>query len=300
MAKKIILCLGLTLAILLAPQITQAVPTKGVNKKTSLTRKSSKSSSKSYQSSKSSRRSAYSAKRSYSSRKSRSYSEDEGDDNEDFVPTYYKPYKSARTYDSSPSYSSTPYSAGILDSRPLMKVTPQRDGRFLLEPLAPKPKTGPTSKLDDNKNLASGGRGYNLYEPWNFRDLVLAMAKGYYGTPYRYGASLEYGNATDCSGFVQYIYKGFKIDLPRSSSEQAQVGKSVTQTLDFSKLVPGDILFFSRGGRHVGHAGIYLGEGKMIHASTYRTGVIITDLRDGHYQDRFVVAKRVFEVSYLK
>jgi cell wall-associated NlpC family hydrolase len=181
-----------------------------------------------------------------------------------------------------------------------MKVTPQRDGKFLLEPLAPKPKVGPTSRLEEKNNVAPGGRGYNLYEPWNFRDLVLSMAKGYQGTPYSMGASLEYGNSTDCSGFVQYIYKGFQINMPRSSSEQSQVGQTVTRNLDYSKLVPGDILFFSRGGHSVGHTGIYLGEGKMIHASTYRTGVIITDLRQGSYDHRFVVAKRVFEVSYLK
>jgi cell wall-associated NlpC family hydrolase len=88
--------------------------------------------------------------------------------------------------------------------------------------------------------------------------------------------------------------------MPRSSREQAEVGQTVTSTMDFSKLVPGDLLFFSRGGHSVGHAGIYIGEGKMIHASTYRTGVIITDLREGGYQNRFVVAKRVFEVAYLK
>ncbi len=88
--------------------------------------------------------------------------------------------------------------------------------------------------------------------------------------------------------------------MPRSSSEQAEVGQTVTQTLDYSKLLPGDILFFSRGGHSVGHTGIYLGDGKMIHASTYRTGVIITDLKEGNYDHRFVVAKRVFEVSYLK
>jgi cell wall-associated NlpC family hydrolase len=183
-----------------------------------------------------------------------------------------------------------------------MKVIPQRDGRFLIEPLGPKPKVGPNSKLDQSKesDVASGGRGYNLYEHWDFRDLVLTMAKGYYGTPYCMGATLDHGNATDCSGFVQYIYKGFKINLPRSSAEQAQVGQSVTHTLDYSKLLPGDLLFFSRGGHSVGHAGIYLGEGKMIHASTYRTGVIITDLREGNYDNRFVVAKRVFTVSYLQ
>jgi hypothetical protein len=304
MVKKIILCLTLMLALALAPQTSLAVPTKAVQKKTTLTRKSSKS-SKSCQVSKSSHRSK---KRSYSSsrRRHRSYSrDDDGDtgnsygDLEDFTPTYYKPYKSARNYEPTPTYSSTPYRAGVIDSKPLMKVIPQRDGRFLLEPLGPKPKVGPNSKLDKEKDVASGGRGYNLYEPWNFRDLVLSMAKGFYGTPYCMGATLDRSNATDCSGFVQYIYKGFKINLPRSSREQAQVGQSITHTLDYSKLLPGDLLFFSRGGHSVGHAGIYLGEGKMIHASSYRTGVTITDLRQGNYDNRFVVAKRVFTVSYL-
>jgi cell wall-associated NlpC family hydrolase len=312
MIKKIILCLTLILALALAPQTSLAVPTKEVNKKTTLTRKPSKS-SKSSQASKSSHRSrekkSYaSSHRRHRSYRSSKYSRDDDEDTgsysdlENFTPKYYKPYKSARNYEPTPTYSSAPYTAGVVETKPLMKVIPQRDGRFLIEPLKPKPKGGPSSKVDKNKEseVASGGRGYNLYEPWDFRDLVLTMAKGYYGTPYCMGASLENSNATDCSGFVQYIYKGFKINLPRSSSEQAQVGKSVTHTLDYSKLLPGDLLFFSRGGHSVGHAGIYLGEGKMIHASTYRTGVTITDLRQGNYDNRFVVAKRVFEVSYLK
>jgi len=190
---------------------------------------------------------------------------------------------------------------GIGETPPLMRVIPQRDGRFLLEPLKP-PKdlrlTGPTSKLDHKISPLPTGQGYNKFEPWNFQDLILTRAKKYCGAPYARGASLASSSATDCSGFVQYIYEGFKIALPRTSAEQAQVGKVVTHNMDFSKMVPGDLLFFRRGGRCVGHAGIYLGEGKMIHASSRRTGVIITDLRESYYQNTFVVAKRVFEVKY--
>ena len=86
--------------------------------------------------------------------------------------------------------------------------------------------------------------------------------------------------------------------MPRSSAEQAQVGKVVTRTMDFSKLLPGDLLFFCRGGNQVGHSGIYLGDGKMIHASNHRYGVTVTDLRQPYYEGTFVVAKRVFEVHY--
>jgi cell wall-associated NlpC family hydrolase len=192
--------------------------------------------------------------------------------------------------------------AGVPETPPLMRVIPQRDGRFLLEPLKPKNDlklTGPTSKLDNKATPVPKGKGHHKFEPWNIQDLILTRAKTYCGAPYAMGASLAYSSATDCSGFVQYIYNGMKIELPRSSAEQAQVGKVVTQNMDFSKMVPGDLLFFRRGGRHIGHAGIYLGEGKMIHASSGRSrGVIITDLREPYYQNTFVVAKRVFEVKY--
>jgi hypothetical protein len=215
-----------------------------------------------------------------------------------------KSTKSSKTPKPKSPQSYQPYIAEVVDTKPLMRVIPQRDGRFLLEPLNPKEKVDPlarpTSKLDNNKNINLGGRGYNLYEPWNFRELVISLAKCYRGARYSRGASFNTTNATDCSGFVQYIYQRFKIDLPRSSSEQAQLGKVVTRNMDFSKLVPGDLLFFSRGRHSIGHAGIYMGEGKMIHASNYRKGVIVTDLRQDYYQNTFVVAKRIFEVTFPK
>ncbi len=168
----------------------------------------------------------------------------------------------------------------------LVRVIPRRDGCFVLQLLG---SENPAIYCPMGE---SGSKGLA------FPDLVLAQANHYCGARYRRGASLANSSATDCSGFVQYIYKGFKIDLPRSSAEQAQVGKVVTRDMDFSKLLPGDLLFFRRGGHHIGHAGIYLGGGKMIHASNHRYGVIITNLRQPYYEDTFVVAKRVFEVQY--
>jgi len=196
------------------------------------------------------------------------------------------------------------YSRGyVVDTRPLIKVIPQRDGKFLLEPLSPKktittPLSQPPKQSEESDRISSEIHKYNTFEPWDFSELVLGMAKSYKHAPYARGASLETSSATDCSGFVQFIYHGFKIDLPRSSAEQAQVGKVVTRQMDFSKLLPGDLLFFRRGGYSVGHAGIYLGEGKMIHASSPRTGVTVTDLRQSYYEGTFVVAKRVFEVKF--
>jgi len=272
MAKRIIVSMVITLALTFSSSLAFSLPTKTVKKKPT--------SSNTHR--EDSRKSKSAKKSNCSSRHSR---RDSGEVMES---------------------SMVPQSgASVHETPPLMKVTPQRDGGFLLEPLEPK-KNGaalskPSSNAEVNRDQSSMRQGhqYNRFEPWGFSDLILAQARYYRDTPYARGGSLQTGSATDCSGFVQYIYKGFKINLPRSSAEQAQVGKVVTQDMDFSKLLPGDLLFFRRGDR-VGHAGIYLGEGKMIHASNPRNGVTVTDLRQPYYEGTFVVARRVFEVQYPK
>jgi cell wall-associated NlpC family hydrolase len=260
-----------TLALTFSPNLAHSVPTKTVKKKTSKSPEKVAKKSKSCKSSKTTSR----------SRSSRSRSEEVVESS--MVPSY-------------------PERRAVTETQPLMKVTPQRDGRFLLEPLTPKkglntPITQPSKQEVKSDRISSTPPKYNTSEPWNFSELILTQANAYKHAPYARGASLENSSATDCSGFVQFIYHGFKIDLPRSSAEQAQVGKVVTRQMDFSKLLPGDLLFFRRGGP-VGHAGIYLGEGKMIHASNHRYGVTVTDLRQPYYEGTFEVAKRVFEVKY--
>ncbi|MCK9377389.1 MAG: C40 family peptidase [Syntrophobacterales bacterium] len=115
---------------------------------------------------------------------------------------------------------------------------------------------------------------------------------------YAWGESLETGSATDCSGFTRFIYRLCKIELPRTSAEQSRVGQEVTHRLDFSKLQAGDLLFFREGKRSVGHAGIYLGEGKMVHATSNAGGVVVSELDQDYYVNNFVVAKRVLEKRY--
>lgn len=85
---------------------------------------------------------------------------------------------------------------------------------------------------------------------------VLAYAKNFIGTPYRYGGSSPSG--FDCSGFVKFVYSYFGISLPRTSYSQMQSGYAVS----LSELQVGDLLFF-RGG---GHVGIYAGNNTYIHA----------------------------------
>lgn len=278
MVNRILLSAAITLALTFSPNLAFSVPTKTVKKKS--TKPQEKVAKKSKPS-----KSSYTSKRSYSTR-TRSTRQHSGEEREVVESSVV------------PSYSRS----SVTETPPLMKVTPQRDGRFLLEPLTPKktlntPLSQPPKKEDKSDRVSSNSPKYNTSEPWNFSELILSQANAYKHARYARGASLETSSATDCSGFVQFIYHGFKIDLPRSSAEQARVGKVVTRQMDFSKLLPGDLLFFRRGGP-VGHAGIYLGEGKMIHASNHRYGVIVTDLRQPYYEGTFEVAKRVFEVKY--
>ena len=270
MVNRILLSAAITLALTFSPNLAFSTPTKTVKKKSSKPQEGVSKKSKSSKSSKTCR-----------TRSSRSRSEDVVESS--MVPSY-------------------PERRAVTETPPLMKVTPQRDGRFLLEPLTPQktlktPLSQPSPKEAKSDRVSSNTPKYNTFEPWDFSELILTQANAYKHAPYARGASLENSSATDCSGFVQFIYHGFKIDLPRSSAEQAQVGKVVTRQMDFSKLLPGDLLFFRRGGP-VGHAGIYLGEGKMIHASNHRYGVTVTDLRQPYYEGTFEVAKRVFEVKY--
>lgn len=118
-------------------------------------------------------------------------------------------------------------------------------------------------------------------------------AKGFLGTPYKYGTSGP--QSFDCSGFTSYIFKNFGIVLPRSSKDQATAGEKVSK----KDLALGDLVFFDTVGKidgQITHVGIYIGDGKFIHASSGSNAkkVVISDLNEGYYKDRFITARRVF------
>jgi cell wall-associated NlpC family hydrolase len=114
---------------------------------------------------------------------------------------------------------------------------------------------------------------------------VAKYAQKFVGYPYKYGAKGP--NAFDCSGFTSYVYKQFGVNIPSSSVAQRSVGKYVPK----SDLRPGDIVCF----KNTNHVGIYIGGGKFVHASTYKTGVKISSLNDGKYPQRYVTARRIFD-----
>lgn len=96
-------------------------------------------------------------------------------------------------------------------------------------------------------------------------------AKQFLGNPYVWGGtSLTHG--ADCSGFVLSIFAKYGISMPRVAAAQATVGTSITA----DQLLPGDLVFYGGGGG-INHVAIYIGGGQVIHASTARTGIKISN-----------------------
>ena len=102
------------------------------------------------------------------------------------------------------------------------------------------------------------------------RDSIVALARAQVGRRYRLGGtSPERG--FDCSGLVQYVMTALGTDVPRTAREQARRGAAVER--DTSRLRPGDLLTFGNGSR-ISHIGIYVGDGRFVHASSVAGRVI--------------------------
>lgn len=95
---------------------------------------------------------------------------------------------------------------------------------------------------------------------------VVDFACQFVGNPYVYGGT-SLTNGADCSGFVMSVYNNFGVSLPHSSAADRNVGSAVN---GIENAQPGDIICYS------GHVGIYVGNGQIVHASTSKTGIIIS------------------------
>lgn len=96
------------------------------------------------------------------------------------------------------------------------------------------------------------------------RDSIVALSRAQLGVKYKRGAASP-AKGFDCSGLVKYVMAQFGADLPRTSREQALVGKRIDR--DIASLKPGDLLTFGHGKR-ISHIGIYIGDGRYVHAPT--------------------------------
>src|SRR5699024_1707968 len=125
---------------------------------------------------------------------------------------------------------------------------------------------------NNTPNRGSTGNGRN-----DIGTRIANSAKKHLGKKYVYGGNVP--NSIDCSGLMVYVYKEFGINLPRTTSAQANVGIRVSK----SNLKVGDLIVFSNTYKAgPSHTGIYIGNGNFIHAANERTGVTTSSINSGY------------------
>lgn len=132
---------------------------------------------------------------------------------------------------------------------------------------ANKPASKPASGTSSGNLTSGGSNNTNSENTTSLGRQIADYAMKFIGNPYVYGGT-SLINGADCSGFVQSVYKQFGISLPRTSGEQGKSGRAV-DGLDNARA--GDLVWYS------GHIGIYIGDGKIVHASNPKNGIITSN-----------------------
>ena len=126
-------------------------------------------------------------------------------------------------------------------------------------------------------NLSTGG------------DQIVSFAKQYLGYRYVYGGTSP-STGFDCSGFIYYVFNSCGYSISRSLGAQANTGVAVSK----AELQPGDIVFFNNtSSGALGHVGIYIGSGTMIHAANSNRGVVTDTINSGYYNTYYYTARRI-------
>lgn len=103
------------------------------------------------------------------------------------------------------------------------------------------------------------------------RNQIVNFALKYVGNPYVWGGT-SLTNGADCSGFVQSVMRNYGISLPRTSREQAKVGRAINS----SQMRPGDLIFYANSSGTINHVAMYIGNGQIVHAASRRSGIRIS------------------------
>jgi cell wall-associated NlpC family hydrolase len=139
---------------------------------------------------------------------------------------------------------------------------------------------------------APGAQAHHLENHVKERAHVEARARGQIGAPYSYGGTSPGG--FDCSGFTRWVFAQHGAVLPHSSYSQFEMGvrKGFKRVYKRSNLKEGDLVFHKTTSARVGHAGIYVGGGRFISA-TSSGGVQVRSLYDSYWGPRWVAGTRV-------
>jgi cell wall-associated NlpC family hydrolase len=119
--------------------------------------------------------------------------------------------------------------------------------------------------------------------------IAARTAERFVGIPYRWGGNTVV-DGMDCSGFVRAVYNLCGVSIPRTSREQFKAGELVTKV----DLQDGDLVFFGAADDQINHVGIYVGNGKFVHAPRRGEEIRITPIDEAYFEKRFVGARRYF------
>ncbi len=154
---------------------------------------------------------------------------------------------------------------------PVSTVIDLADEEDTDEENGPAPEIQAAKKLEEELKAAKEEEEKAAEATANARQNLVDYALQFLGGSYREGGNDPH-TGVDCSGFVRYVMQnGAGISMNRSSVSQSTQGHAVTS----AQMQPGDLLFYS-GGSGINHVAMYIGDGKIVHASTYATGIKIS------------------------
>jgi len=160
--------------------------------------------------------------------------------------------------------------ANVQDSDSQTSHTQTSNTHDTNKPSYAKPSNKPTPNKSSNNTSATKDPVDNTSSGSNLGSKMVNFALQFNGNPYVWGGT-SLTNGTDCSGFTQSVYAHFGISIPRTSRTQATGGRSIS----VSNLQPGDLLFYAKRGS-INHVVLYIGNGKVIGASSPSTGIKIS------------------------
>ncbi|MDD2899537.1 MAG: NlpC/P60 family protein [Desulfuromonadaceae bacterium] len=119
--------------------------------------------------------------------------------------------------------------------------------------------------------------------------IAARTAERFVGIPYRWGGD-NVVEGMDCSGFVRAVYNLCGLSIPRTSHEQFKAGDTITK----DDLKDGDLVFFGSSPSAINHVGIYVGDGKFVHAPRRGEEIRVSAVNESYFEKRFVGARRYF------
>lgn len=135
-------------------------------------------------------------------------------------------------------------------------------------------------------NFSSASAHYKPYDAERGR-LAARTAERFTGIQYKYGGN-NVAEGLDCSAFVKSVYYLIGVNIPRTSQEQFNTGLEI----DKNELKEGDLLFFGKGGKQISHVGMYIGDGRFIHAPRRGEPIQTTAVDDEKYVQKYVGSRR--------